>query len=307
MSHRILVPVDGSELTEWILRRSEGVLRAPDTAVKLLHVVESPERRAADLAYRSDLRHLAAHAMLFGHVGALRRRGIEAEAELAFGDPAAEILRAVAADRPTVLVMATNTRRGWDRVQVGGVAQAVLRSSPAPVMFFKPPLRADGTLAPSVPLHPAKFQRILVPLDGSPEAEEVVAHAVAWATPVQAHLLLFKAVAPTESMRELVGAGRYLESWQKHLASAGLLVETHVRYGAPVPEARAVMAERGVDAIAMTTHGRGRIGKFLYGSVAEQLLDAADGPVLMLRNRDLREPLPQPRPETRKVKVSEYV
>jgi nucleotide-binding universal stress UspA family protein len=56
-----------------------------------------------------------------------------------------------------------------------------------------------------------------------------------------------------------------------------------VRRGHPADEIVAAARETGADLIAMSTHGRGGLGRLVFGSVAQAVLRHADMPVLLMR------------------------
>jgi len=75
-------------------------------------------------------------------------------------------------------------------------------------------------------------------------------------------------------------------------------VEGRVRRGNPADEIVAAARETGADIIAMSTHGRGGLGRLVFGSVAQAVLRHVDIPVLLMRateaqvaKRGAREPM----------------
>jgi nucleotide-binding universal stress UspA family protein len=146
------------------------------------------------------------------------------------------------------------------------------------------------------------FRTVVVPLDGSPFAEQALPHALgivrrAGATLdlVHVHVLDVSAdhkvarysydpVIDKEHQRD---EQLYLESMAKSLATA-----------TPVPWTAAVVSgldsegilervqDRKADLIVMTTHGRGPLGRFFLGGVADELIRQAAVPVLLVRPRD---------------------
>lgn len=70
------------------------------------------------------------------------------------------------AGRTTLIVMATHGRRGFDRWLRGSVAEGVLRAGATPLLLCNP-----NSFEPDVR---SRVKRILVPLDGSSLAEQVV-------------------------------------------------------------------------------------------------------------------------------------
>jgi nucleotide-binding universal stress UspA family protein len=133
------------------------------------------------------------------------------------------------------------------------------------------------------------FERILVPLDGSPLAEQAVPYAEALAEATGAQIILVRAVLahvfpgvdPSEHQLEVVAeAERYLSAVAAGLG--GRQVETGVFYGEP---ARAILAEvriRKAQLVVMGTHGRSGLGRWLYGSVADEVLRHAQVPVMLV-------------------------
>ncbi len=68
-------------------------------------------------------------------------------------------------------------------------------------------------------------------------------------------------------------------------------IDLEVRTGEPVPEIIAVAKERHADLILMATHGRTGLKQVVMGSVAGAVLRSGDLPVVLVRPRDLHEPL----------------
>lgn len=142
------------------------------------------------------------------------------------------------------------------------------------------------------------YERVLVPLDGSPLAEAVLPFAEKLAGPVDSELLLLRVVEPLAPAAALAAAGvpapdelflrqvearRYLDEVARRLGDKGLRVRTLLGHGPAASEIVAVAKAERADLIAMSTHGRGGLGRLLFGSVAEAVLRAAPVPVLMVR------------------------
>jgi nucleotide-binding universal stress UspA family protein len=133
---------------------------------------------------------------------------------------------------------------------------------------------------------------ILVPLDGSATAEQAIPYANRVAQALSANLLLLQAATPhvftgTELVVEhptaIADAGVYLDQLALLLRTWDLTVETSVAHSqdaatAIVDEVRA----KDVDYVIMTTHGRSAPGRWLYGSVADEVLRRAPVPVMLV-------------------------
>jgi len=142
------------------------------------------------------------------------------------------------------------------------------------------------------------YERVLIPLDGSEVAEQILPFAEKVAGPLDAEIALLRVVEPISPGEALAAGGvvapdafllreldakRYLMNVERQLTEKGLRVRTRVLLGPAADEIVAAAGTLGADLIAMTTHGRSGMGRLLFGSVAEAVLHAAQVPVLMIR------------------------
>lgn len=148
------------------------------------------------------------------------------------------------------------------------------------------------------------YKKILVTLDGSKLAESVIPHAQAVAQQFEAEIVLLEVVpSPVtmavghfehasaevlESLREaaLSIAREYMDAQVAAMKEAGFNVRGEVVEGEPVECILHYAGEWGVDLIAMATHGRSGLGRWVYGSVADRVLRSADHPVLLIRAQE---------------------
>jgi nucleotide-binding universal stress UspA family protein len=139
------------------------------------------------------------------------------------------------------------------------------------------------------------LSRILVPLDGSPLAEAVLPEVVELAALRRAEVLLLRvAVAhahpgldPVEAqVRAIEESQAYLKGIETRLAAQGLPVKSAVRYGQAAEEIFEHARIESADLIAMSTHGRSGIRRWVLGSVAETVVRRSPTPVLLLRAKD---------------------
>jgi nucleotide-binding universal stress UspA family protein len=145
-------------------------------------------------------------------------------------------------------------------------------------------------------------QTILVPLDGSAQAETVLPHAVAAAHATKSTLTLLQVVAsssmlemtvwpagiPAGSMLDSAEERRiayaYLQTTASKLHDSGVEFATQVLEGDPATEiVKRAQAGADIGMIAMATHGRSGIGRWVFGSVAEKVLHGAPVPLLLVR------------------------
>ena len=135
-------------------------------------------------------------------------------------------------------------------------------------------------------------QRILVPLDGTECSEMILPKAEELSDSFKEGICLLRVVsartfpgvdaieAEVKVVRE---AEEYLKGLEDDLRAKGLDVDTHVRYGNDADEILDHAAQKEIELIAMSTHGRSGIKRFLLGSVAEKVLRHAGKPVFLVR------------------------
>ena len=130
---------------------------------------------------------------------------------------------------------------------------------------------------------------ILVPLDGSPLAEQALSHACRLARIAKAKLLLVRAVAPVVdpdagviSRSSVQHAEVYLNTIREHLQTDGFAVEAVSLFSNPVPGILRVAKTHEASIIVMSTHSRTGLRRMVLGSVTEQVVQESQVPVLVI-------------------------
>ncbi len=141
------------------------------------------------------------------------------------------------------------------------------------------------------------FNKILVPLDGSQLAAKVLPHAQELAKQSGAELLLVRVLrpmpvtpdynkqpSPTTEVAQQAEAEAYLQEVAKELHRLKLKARTLILERNRVAEAIIDLAcQEAVDLIVMSTHGRSGLSRWVYGSVANKILQGAPGPIFLYR------------------------
>ena len=141
------------------------------------------------------------------------------------------------------------------------------------------------------------YKRALIPLDGSSVAETIIPFILDIAGPLDMEVVLLRVVEPIPPMviegsphidvedveARRTDAEEYLAPIAIDLRNKGVRVESRVRRGNPADAIVAAARESGADLIAMSTHGRGGLGRLVFGSVAQAVLRHVDFPVLLMR------------------------
>ena len=124
------------------------------------------------------------------------------------------------------------------------------------------------------------IRTVLVPLDGSPLAERMVAPATGFAQAVGADVTLL-AVRADAHRADLEA---YLAAQADRVRAAGLAVETRVVNAGPAADVIVGAAEaRPGTVIALATHARGGLSKLVWGSVTDRVVHRTANPVLVFK------------------------
>jgi len=139
------------------------------------------------------------------------------------------------------------------------------------------------------------YDPILVALDGSRRAEHVLPHVAALAAQFGARVILLRAVdppstafsSPAESLRfarlEQQRVSTYLARVRAQSQDGGIATVAEAPEGAPADTIVQRAAEVGAGLIAISTRGRGGLGRLLFGSVATAVARTAPCPVFVVR------------------------
>jgi nucleotide-binding universal stress UspA family protein len=226
--------------------------------------------------------------------------GVPVSLTLLSGHPPEALADYLATSTTDLVVMATHDRGRLERLLLGSVTANVMRRAGKPVLVLR--VRQSS----HVP-HEA-IRHILVALDGSDLSDQIIPHAAALATLTGARVTLLTVVQPiletvaNAALGEpVLGLGAAVsalpteeqsvsaeEQWLEHRAASlrerGLTVHStvvlHRNAGRAIV---AYAADSAVDVIAMSTHGRGAVKRFVMGSVAGQVLHSSDAMLLVIR------------------------
>jgi len=323
MYHHILVPLDSSTFAQQALPIALAIARRTGAEVEVVQVhVPAPTLYAGGAFAGEPIGEAELRELEQGYLDEVARRaqectGISVKATRLVGGSVAEALtghvRTAATD---LVVMTTHGRSPLGRLLLGGIADQLVRRSDVPLLLVRPQETPTDFAADLLP------RRVLVPLDGSPLAEEILGPATSLAKMTDADFLLLRTVPPALSsnyptpsegikpfgeallkqLQEQEAAARreaeaYLEAVAQRLRSEGLAVRTRVVCN-DMPAA-AILEQAQTDAadlIALATHGRHGIARLFLGSVADKVLRGASLPMLVQRPRSV--PTRQAEPET---------
>jgi nucleotide-binding universal stress UspA family protein len=278
---RILVPLDGSRLSEAIMPLAKALARDYDAELLLVRALSPRGSADAEVQEQED-----AEAYLRTMAARVARRDVPVAWKVWYDEPDRAIVDAARFNEVDLIAMSTHGRGGLTRLLFGSVAESVVRQALVPVLLVR------GELT----WQPGAIGKILVPLDGSELSEAVIPVVERLAGPFDFGIELLRVIEPLPPYAGTeLGAGRIDEILQMHeadteaylakvaaaLEGKGCRVDSKVALGPAVDTIVHAARERAVGLIAMSTHGRSGIGRLLLGSVAERVLRTAPMPVLL--------------------------
>lgn len=301
---RVLYPTDFSETAAHAGSYACLLARKLGARLHVLHIMVFPlpsmftELTGLELARLYEEGRQQAAERLEEYLRGEEFQGLKIQMTTALGVAEDEILKVAARERSDLIVMGTHGRTGITRAFSGSVTEKVVRMAPCPVLAVKhPKIQVEmpwggvytGRWRAKEMLH---LRKILVALDGSPLAEGVLPQVKELTRSLDSETVLLRvAIIPHLSgtdpieleRRAMEEAGSYLEAKRRDLGAEGFKVETAVRSGEAAEQILEQAEAFGVDLIAMVTHGRSGLKRWLLGSVAEKVLHGSDVPVLLYR------------------------
>ena len=295
MLNAILVPLDGSPWSAHALPTARALATLAKVPLHLIHVHVPVVTSYIEGVPIVDEELDAASRVNDGeYLETLRAQlspELQVHVDVTDGE-VAQVIAAKAATLPaTLIVMTTHGRGGMARLWLGSVADNLIRHSHVPVLLVRP--AEPPAVAPPVP------GRILLPLDGSSAAEKVLDIAVtvgslSGATFELLHIVdaliignyPFMPVSPIgldEGLKDRVAAAEsYLAGVAERLRALDLDVHTRVLVAEQVaPTILDAARETAGTMIAMATHGRGGLSRFVLGSVTDKVVRGTQAPVLL--------------------------
>jgi nucleotide-binding universal stress UspA family protein len=133
------------------------------------------------------------------------------------------------------------------------------------------------------------YDRMLVPLDGSDLARAILPRVQAMAAPLGSEVILLQILGeagalPKTAAKERREAEEHLKAAAQELLDAGVNARYTIRHGLDAAAEIVDYAEvKDVDLIAMSTHGRSGISRWVFGGVASKVLRGTSKPILVIR------------------------
>jgi nucleotide-binding universal stress UspA family protein len=145
------------------------------------------------------------------------------------------------------------------------------------------------------------YKKILVPLDGSTQAECVIPHLETIAKTGVKDIELISVIEPVElptrgkialneddlkqiALESKKDTHKYLDQVAARLTRSGIKVHPIILTGKPAESLIDYIDSNDIDLVIMATHGRSGLNRLFWGSVAEKVVRSVNTPVLLVKN-----------------------
>ena len=285
MLHKILVPLDGSTVAESVMPHLRGLASDLGSHLYILGVGMGRKERRVNRLLEDYVGRTAAD---------LRSDSIKAEALLLYGNAADKILDYAAENDVDLIAMATHGRSGITRWWMGSIAEKVVSEAATPVLVVPSKRPRKTQAAPQ--LH---FHKILAPLDGSDIGQAALPYVETLAKETGASVSALQVISPPGTIEASVLGGsdwrkfvkamhdaaeNYLGGVAERLNGKGIKTTLEVLTGDPADRILEYAADKKVDLIAMSTHGRTGLARWVLGSVTDKVLHGAKVPMWLIRS-----------------------
>jgi nucleotide-binding universal stress UspA family protein len=255
-----IVALDGSEYSERIVGAASTVAGQANAA--LVGVIARPGGVSGPDSYLEE---------------AATRAGVTFARTHVYRDrlAATALVTAARDEGDAVVCMTTHARRGLAQALFGSVAEEVIRRTEVPLLLGGPAF--DVQYADRV----ARYDELLVCLDGSPAASEVLPRAARFAAAVGLRVVVVAVVPDGDPEPAWTAAACAV------FTDAGVDATAQVLRGEAAKEIVTFAAQRPTAVLGLTTHGRTGMARVSVGSVTMEVVRHASCPVFVVRSLDL--------------------
>ena len=284
---KILVPLDGSELAEKALPYAKSIAKLRNSQVILFAVSLTIFVDRRDRLFTSYLEAIAKE---------FNEEGIKATTATSYGNVAEEVVKYANNNKIDLIIMVTHGYSGAKQWMFGSLTHEVLSGTEIPFLLIK-------SISPEVSV---EFNRILLPVDGSPFSESTFPYVEELTKKTDKEILLLHICEPP--IVPSYGSRPINPTWKKHrddmwtemeqqatsylkkttvaLKKKGIKLKTRVVKAQTKEVAQTIMKiskEENTDLIVIATQGRAGVSRWVHGSVASTIVEEFPQPILLIR------------------------
>ena len=297
MFQRILLPLDGSELSEMTIPYGEELASKLGSELILYHV-HGHEHSNQEHMHQIYLERVA--EIMQRNVSNSRPNGPELKVttKVEAGEPTENICNLVDKNNVDLIIMTSVNASGMKvGKMLGSVTDHVCQTVPVPVMLIRTQNRQRTESAERL------INRLLIPLDGSELSKLALPIGEELAAKLEIAIILFQMANIIRPFGDISGAGSYIDysklnedekrrvgsemvKLTEELKDKGLIVNNIITNGSDAAnEIIELCKKNNIDLVIMSTHGRSGLGRWVFGNVAEKVLRHGETPLLLVHAR----------------------
>lgn len=288
MLEKILVPLDGSALSEQALIYAKELAVAFDSEVQLLSVVEKQDEE-----YRRMVQvYLNKIAEEMQSYFSQNNPKVTIKPIVSDGNPAIGIVEYARQKKVSLVIINSHGHSGIMPWSMGSTANKVIQTIHNPVLLIR---ASAGAKRPQV----RSFKKILLPLDGSEIGEAALPYAREIAKKFKSEIILLSVVESNQHVRTIGGQDyihypeqqvesmkvelkEYLIKTSQKFSEFNLSSRVIVREGDAAVEIIRFAREGKISLVAMSSHGRSGMRGWVFGSVSNKVLQAGKTPLMLV-------------------------
>ena len=296
----ILVPLDGSMLAECVLPHAVAISQAFKAKIILLHVLDKNRAGASTQLFdilNWQINKTEARLYLKKIGDRLQKSGLQTEAIVLEGLAAESITEFAQRQEMKLVILSSHGHSGLTKWGISSVTHKIILSAPTSVLIVR---------APQLKEQP--YGRILVPLDGSWRAENVLPMVTLLARYHKSQIQIVHVVKPPEMARHMppvqedidlsnriVARNReeavnYLNQVQLRSSLAGIDVQAHLITNNNATVALHELVDREqIDMVALSAHGYSGNNQWPYGSMVNNFILYGKVPLLIVQDLPVTE------------------
>jgi len=308
----ILVPLDGSQLAECVLPHVDAIARSFDTEITLLRMLEKKQTGTSAQLFdllNWQINKTRAALYLEKTKTHFQESGLRVRTIVLEGLEAEGITEFAQNQGMKLIILSSHGRNGLTQWGISNITQKIILSAPTSLLI----VRAHQTRTQPAELTKASvYQRILVPLDGSQRAENVLPIIKQLAHFHQSQIHLVQVIQTPEMARQmpparedidlsnrLVARNReeavhYLEQVKSRSSLSGIAVQTHLTTSDnAAAELHQLAEQEQIDLVALSAHGYSGMRQWPYGSLVNNFILYGKRALLIVKDLPAKqEPVP---------------
>ncbi|MBE3039552.1 MAG: universal stress protein [Chloroflexi bacterium] len=313
MFNTILVPLDGSQLAECVLPHIVAIARSFDAEITLLRILEKNQASAPAQLFdllNWQINKTKAALYLEKTKARFQESGLRARTIVLEGLVAEGITEYAQNQGMKLIVLSSHGHNGLTQWGISSITQKIILSAPTSVLLIRAhqhDIQADELSETPV------YQRILVPLDGSQRAENVLPIITQLARFHKSQMHLVQVVQTPEMARQMPPApedidlsnrvvarnreeaGHYLEQVKSRSYLEGIAVQTHLITSDNAAVALHQLGEQEhIDLVTLSAHGYSGNHQWPYGSMVNNFIMYGKVPLLIVQDLPAKQELIPP-------------